>query len=370
MNIHYRVHLTDSEREQLLATTSKGVGGARRFKRAQILLASDRGTSSAEISKHFSVSSSTIYRTRRRFVEDSLQDALEERDRPGRPRKLDALQEACLVATTCSAPPQGQSRWTLHLLAERLVVLTDIEQVSRQTIMRRLKENELKPWQKKMWCIPKFDSKFVARMEHILDLYAKPHNPKHPVVNFDEAGKQLVAEKRSPWPERPGSPEKVDYEYRRVGMANIFLFFERHRGWRHAKVTQRKAAQDFAQCMRELVDEHYPHASIIHVVLDNLSTHTEASLYTAFEPAEALRISKRLHFHYTPVHASWLNMVEIEIGVMNKQCLNRRIESFADLKKQLNAWQQRRNSNKNSIKWLFDVDQARNKMEKAYPIRS
>jgi len=149
-------------------------------------------------------------------------------------------------------------------------------------------------------------------------------------------------------------------------MVNIFMFFDRHRGWRKTKVTDNKKSVDFAECMRELVDEDYPEADVVRVVMDNLCTHNEASLYKAFPPAEARRILRRLEFHFTPKHASWMNMVEIEISNMNQQCLDRRISSKDILMEELNHWQTARNNEKASIKWLFDVDKARQKLDRAY----
>lgn len=367
MGLRYVVTLDPTEHEQLLSITSKGKAGARKCRRANILLMAHNGHSDSDIAQLLSAGTATVYRTKKTFVEEGLEAALNERGRAGRPRKLDGKHEALLVATACSKPPEGQSRWTLQLLADRLVVSTDLAEVSAQTVMRRLRDNELKPWQKKMWCIPKFDASFVARMEHVLDLYAQPHDPKRPIVNFDEGMKQLVEAKRESIPCKPGSPEKYDYEYRRTGTANIFLFFDRHRGWRHAKATQRKTAQDFAECMRELVDVHYRDTEVVRVVLDNLSTHSASSLYATYPPDEAQRIAKRLEFHYTPAHASWLNMVEIEIGIMNRQCLDRRISQIGHLKTELAAWQERRNRERATINWMFDVDRARTRLARAYP---
>lgn len=182
-----------------------------------------------------------------------------------------------------------------------------------------------------MWCIEKLDAAYIARMEHILDLYAESADPKRPVINFDEAGKQLVDHVNEPILMKPGKVSKNDYDYQRAGMANIFMFFDRHRGSRKAKVTDRKTAVDFAVCMRELVEHDYPEADIVRVVLGNLCTRHEASLYKAFPPEEARRILRRMEFHYTPKHASWLNMAEIEIGNMNQQCLARRIANKAVL---------------------------------------
>ena len=164
----------------------------------------------------------------------------------------------------------------------------------------------------------------------------------------------------------PGQVSKLDYEYERKGAANIYLCFDRHRGWRHAKVTQTKKAADFAGLMRELVDVHYPDAERIRVVLDNLNTHQPASLYRAFPAPEARRLLRKLAFHYTPRHASWLNMVEIEIGNLYRQCLDRRIGSMDLLKSELAAWENQRNREKASINWLFDVDKARTKLHRTY----
>lgn len=367
-NVRYLVELEPEEREALDALTRRGKPSARTVKRALILLMTDRRAhTDDEIVRAIGVSTSTIYRTRRRFVEEGLDEALGERDRRGGIRKLDANQEAKLVALACTKPPEGRSRWTLALLADRLVAMTELESLSIETVRRRLKENDLKPWQKKMWCIPSVDAEFVARMEHILDLYAEPPDPKRPIVNFDEAFKQLVAETRTPIPPAPGRCERYDYEYRRAGTANIFLFFDRHRRWRHPKPTKHKGLRDFAECMRDLVDEHYPDADVIRVVLDNLNTHHERSLYNVFEPAEARRILRRLEFHHTPKHASWLNMVEIEIGVMNRQCLDRRISDMETLARELAAWATARNAEGASIDWMFDVDRAREKLGRSYP---
>jgi transposase len=368
MNIRYRITLTTEERGQLEALISGGRVPARRVKRAQILLAADVGSTDETIARNVSVGTSTVYRTKRRFVEEGLEAALSEEARPGAERKLAANEEALLVALACSDPPKGRAHWTLSLLADEMVQLTQHETLSTETIRRRLAEKELKPWQKKMWCIPKVNAEFVARMENVLDLYAEAPDPRRPVVCFDETPRQLIGETRVPVRPKPGRPARVDYEYVRNGTANVFVFLDAHRPWRHAKVTDHRAAEDFALCMQELVDEHYPNAEIIRVVLDNLSTHTASSLYETFEPEEARRILRRIEFHYTPKHASWLNMVEIEIGVMVSQCLDRRIPTKALLTSELAAWERTRNRERARIKWLFNVGRAREKLGRAYPV--
>ena len=339
----------------------------RQLKRAQILLAADAHVPDARIAADVGVGTATVYRTKQHFVEDGLVRALTETPRPGAPRKLTATDEAHLIAVACSAPPSGRARWTLELLAGALVRLTSHETVSRATVGRRLAAMKLKPWRETMWCIPTVNAEYVARMEDVLALYAEPPDPRRPVVCFDETPRQLIGETRVPIPPQPGTPRRVDYEYVRHGTANVFVFVDVHRPWRHAKVTDHRSGLDFAACMRDLVDAHYPEADRIRVVLDNLSTHTAAALYQAFEPAEARRILSRLEFHFTPKHASWLNMVEIEIGVMVRQCLNRRIPEKAILVAEIAAWEQRRNAEHAGITWLFTVDRARQKLGRLYP---
>ena len=367
MNIRYRVDLSQAERDDLLALVRGGKHSARKIKRAQILLAADAGVGDEAIAAAVAVGGSTVYRTKRRFVEVSLEAALAEEPRPGAERKLSGREEALLVATACSNPPPGRARWTLELLADAFVKLTEHDSLSRETVRRRLAENDLKPWRKDMWCIPKVDAEYVARMEDVLDLYGETPDPMRPVVCFDESPTQMIGEVRAPIPGRPGQLERYDCEYRRNGTANLFVFLDAHRSWRKVKVTDRRAAADFAHCMRDLTDIHYPRAEKIRVVLDNLSTHSPAALYQALPAPEARRILRRLELHHTPKHASWLNMVEIEIGVLRSQCLARRIESQQRLVCEVAEWETQRNASGARINWMFSTEQARTKMGRAYP---
>jgi transposase len=204
-------------------------------------------------------------------------------------------------------------------------------------------------------------------MEDVLDLYAEPYDPKRPKVNFDETTKQLIAEKRPPLPGQPGHPGRYDSEYQRKGTRNVFLFCEPQAGWRHVAVTEHRTMQDFAHQMQWLVDERYPEAEVIRVVLDNLNTHKPASLYETFAPAEAHRIRKKLEFHYTPKHGSWLNMAEIELSVFARQCLHRRIPTEATLTRELAALEQTRNTARATIEWRFTTPDARVKLHRLYP---
>lgn len=367
MNVRYRVELSQDECTELKALLAGGKHAVRKLKRAQILLAADAGASDEEIVRSVGVSSSTVYRTKRRFVVGNLEAALSEEPRPGAQRKLTGKEEALLVATACSKPPAGLARWTLQLLAGEMVTLTAHAELSRETVRRRLAENDLKPWRRDMWCIPEVDGTYVARMEDVLDLYAETPDPKRPVVCFDESPTQLIGEVRQPIPAMPGQLERYDCEYRRNGTANLFVFLDAHRPWRTVKVTDQRTAGDFAHCMRDLVDLHFPTAERIRVVLDNLSTHSAGALYETFPAPEAHRILRRLEFHFTPKHASWLNMVEIEIGVLRCQCLDRRIADRKTLEAEIIAWERRRNTTGARIKWMFTTQRARIKLLKAYP---
>jgi transposase len=265
MNIKYRVELSQSEREQLNALLSGGRHASRKLKRAQILLAANDGVGDEVIAATLKVSGSTIYRTKRRLVEANLEGALSAEPRPGVARKLSSKEEALLVATACSAPPPGRARWTLELLADEMVKLTDHAALSPETVRRRLAENHLKPWRKEMWCIPKVDGEYVARMEDVLDLYAEAPDPQKPVICFDESPTQLIGEVREPIRAKSGQIERYDCEYRRNGTVNLFVFVNAHQPWRRVKLTDRRTNQDFAQCMRELVDVDYPDAPVTRV---------------------------------------------------------------------------------------------------------
>ena len=207
-------------------------------------------------------------------------------------------------------------------------------------------------------------------MEDVLDLYAAPADRQRPLVCFDELPYQLISEKRTPLAVTPGQVERYDYEYRREGTCNVFMTFAPHLGWRHAAVTERRTAIDFAGQMQWLVDEAFPQAERIQVVLDNLSTHTPAALYEAFPPEEARRIVEKLELHYTPKHGSWLNMVEIELGVMRGQCLDRRLGRLEQVCQEIAAWEQQRNAAQARVEWRFKSTDARMKLSHLYPSQS
>jgi hypothetical protein len=207
-------------------------------------------------------------------------------------------------------------------------------------------------------------------MEDVLDLYAEPYDGRRPHVCFDESPVQLISETRQPVPARPGQPTRYDYEYRREGTVNLFLFVQPLCGWRHVNVTPRRTKGDFAVQMQEVVDVHFPEADVIKLVVDNLNTHTPAALYETFPPAEARRITRKLEFHYTPKHGSWLNMAECEFAVLTEQCLDRRIPHIAMLCQEITAWQAARNHNQTRINWRFHTTDARITLKRLYPSAS
>ena len=205
-------------------------------------------------------------------------------------------------------------------------------------------------------------------MEDVLEVYHRPYNENFPMVCLDETNRQLIAESRKAIGAKPGQNRRVDYEYRRKGVVNLFMMFEPLKSRRHVKVMDQRTRKDFAECIRELLDVHYPKAEKVILVLDNLNTHSEGSLYEAFEPSEARRLAEKLEIHYTPKHGSWLNMAEIEIGVLSRQCLSQYIESKEQMISEVGAWQQQRKYAEATVDWQFTTADARIKLKKLYPV--
>jgi hypothetical protein len=204
-------------------------------------------------------------------------------------------------------------------------------------------------------------------MEDVLEVYKRPYDPKCPVVCLDETSKQLIGEVAPPVSAAPGQVAQYDYEYVRQGVANIFMIFEPLAGQREAQVTERRTRKDWAECLRHISDEMYPDAERIVLVEDNLNTHSPASLYEAFEPAEAKRLADRFEFHYTPKHGSWLDMAEIELSILGRQCLSRRIDNVQELRHEVNAWERARNDAGTQVNWQFRTEDARIRLIKLYP---
>jgi hypothetical protein len=220
----------------------------------------------------------------------------------------------------------------------------------------------------KSWCIGKPSAKYVAKMEDVLEVYARAYNPKRPVVCVDEGAKELRSTPRGSLPMEPGEPERQDYEYARHGKANLFVSVQPLTGRRRIRVSERRTSVDFAEELRLIVDVDYPDAECVVLVSDNLNTHTLACLYEAFPPQEARRIAGKIEWHHTPEHGSWLNMAEIELSVLHRQCLSRRIEDVPELEREALAWEEARNATGAKIHWQFTTADARIKLRRLYPV--
>ena len=321
-----------------------------------------------DIARVLQIGRATVERVRRRCVEEGLERALGRKEQLNRRQKrLEGQGEAHLIALACAEPPEGWASWTLKLLADRLVECEIVEASALKQCARRSK-NGLKPWLKECWCIPPQGSaEFVCAMEDVLKVYQRQYGDNEVLVCLDETSKQQVKETRLPRPARLGAAGSYDYEYERNGVSNLFMLFAPLAGWRRVEVTDRRTKADWARVVKQLVDEDYPHKDRIVLVMDNLNTHHPASLYAAFEPAEARRIAERLEVHYTPKHGSWLDMAEIEIGVMARQCLDRRIPDQSALRREVGAWQQQRKREAIRVDWRFTTSDARIKLKSLYP---
>lgn len=375
----YIVKLTKEERENLLSLTKTGKHSAYKILHARILLESDEGDcidresikTDKEAAKLLDIDEKTVIRLRKRFVEEGLEASLARKAHSRtRTRKIMGEEEAYLIAICCSNPPEGRSRWTLKLLSDQLMEMEVIESVSPATVGRTLNKNELKPWQKREWCIPEASAEFVCKMEDVLDVYKRPYNEKYPVVCMDESSKQHLKETRKPIPMKPGESQRYDSEYERNGTSNIFLSYEPLKGKRNLKVTDHRKKKDWADFIKELVDNDYADAEKVVLVMDNLNTHTGSSLYERFPPAEAKRILDKLEIHYTPKHGSWLNIAEIELSHLSRQCLDRRIPDQETMRNEVLAWTKTRNKEATIVNWQFTTDDARIKLKRLYPVLS
>ncbi len=361
------IHLQPAEREKLSKLVRNGKIQADLVKRAYMLLHSDAGMSDVTIAQFLFCSGDTVRRARVRYLTEGLQAALQDRPHPGQAPLLNAQQEAYVIALACSEPPAGRERWTMELLAQRMIDDEQVVEISPKTVRVTLKKNKLKPWLVKEWCISEITPAFLAAMEEILTLYERPYKNSRPIVCFDEKSVELHTDVRPGLPLCRGRAKRRDYEYQRCGMRNVFLCLEPKAGKRHTLVTHRRTKEDWAKALRYLVDELYPTAERIEVVLDNLNTHTYEALIEIFGTAEADRIMRRVVLHYTPVHSSWLNMAEIERSVMVRQCTRRRLANAFTLAAELVAWEQSRNEACVMIRWKFTTKDARRVFAKYYP---
>jgi len=372
----YSVKLNAGQRKLLETIVKTGEAPARKIMHAQILLKCDKGEQGPrwqdkQIQETFEVGGTLIRRVRKRYKEEGLEAALERKKQPARPdkQKIDGKQEAFIIATLCTTKPEGQERWTIRALTDRIVELEIIDEISYETVRSVLKKNSLKPWQKKQWCVgPTEDGNFVYHMEDVLDVYIRPYDTLRPLICVDEGSLQLVSDQREPLKMKPGKVERVDYEYDREGYCSIFLACEPLTGKIVTKVTERRTSEDFAHFIKYLVDEVYPKAETLVLVMDNLNTHTPGSFYKVFPPEEAERLWKRLEIHYTPLHGSWLNVAEIGLSILGRQALNGRFKDLPSVRERVAAWQSKRDLHTVAINWRFTAQDARIKMKRLYPV--
>jgi transposase len=358
----HTIQLSATQRSSLEDITHKGNHKAREVRRAQVLLKSAAGYTDVEIGEHVQIAVSTVERIRHRYTAHGLERALCDAPRSGRPLTITDRIETQMVAIACTTPPEGAARWTMELLQERVIKDKLLKTVSTVGLWYHLTSRGIKPWLQKMWCIPQITAEFIIRMEDILTLYAHAYNPLEPVVCFDEKSKQLLLEKHPEITATPsGKSRRYDYEYVRNGTMNLFVSVEPKAGWWRARVTKHRKKLDFAKEIKRIVTQkRYSAVRTIHMVFDNLNTHKKESLVASFGEEEAERLWSRITPHYTPKHASWLNMAEIAISVLDRQCLNRRIGTEEKMKEEVHAWQKRRNQLKKVITWKFTVTDAKN----------
>lgn len=367
-----KVMLIDEERKELSELVKQWSLCPTLVARCQILLAADanKDIDRRTLSHITGTSASTVTTVLKQYAEGGvpLVTTLRRNEASDIARlKVDGRTEAIVIAKACSPPPSGHCKWTLRLLATKVEQDYDMS-LSKDAIRAALNRNDLKPHLNDYWCIPpKEDAEFVAHMEDVLDVYERPPDPDYPLVCIDEKSYQLLDEVRKPIPMIPGHNAIQDSEYKRMGTCSIFMVNAPHVGFRRVFLNRTRTATDFAQVIRYLNDELYPDAKRIVLVMDNLNTHCAASLYKTFRPAEARRLLQRLEIHYTPKHGSWLDMAEIELNALTRQCLNRRIPNIEMLASEIAAWEKERNDLKCQIDWQFTNSKARTKLKSLYP---
>ena len=353
-----------SEEDHVIILSKIRTGtSAREIGRANALNMRDKGYTVIEIADCLELTPRTIINICTNYQERGIECALHDDPRPGRPPEFDARVHAKIVATVCSDPPEGFDRWTLDLLKGKLEGDGTVKSISDETIRLVLREHDLKPWQQRMWCIPKLDEDYITQMEDVLDTYEKAYNRLFPVVCVDEKPFILHGEKRPPIPMKDGQPKRCDYEYIRKGSVNVFCGVEPKIGAYINTVTKHRSGPDFARFL-ESVEARYAHATKIILVMDNLSTHSKNSLIGLFGEEKGNKLWNRFEVHYTPKHASWLNQAEIAIGMYQRQCLGTaRIPDFKMLVKRTAAWNRIINSKKTTINWTFFTEDAREKFD-------
>ena len=330
---------------------------SRIIKRAQILLAIRAGYAFSLIADIVGTSSRTVTSIISRYRKNGLNAALFDAPRPGNPPLLLPAQNERVIALACTKPPPGYARWTLCLLVDAIKNNKITQSIGRETVRKTLLFHDLKPWKRKMWCVPKLDNEYIERMEDVLNLYQRKYSSLYPVVCMDEKPIQLLADTRLPIPISPGHPFRPDYEYKRHGVVNLFAAIEPLRGSLILDPTPNRKGPAFAEYVKS-ISLKYKHAKRIHLVFDNLSSHGIKSLVDHFGETKAKKIWRRFKIHRTPKHGSWLNQAEMAIGLVSRQCLGKvRVQSLEELIGRVKAYRQHRKAI--AIQWKFTTEKAR-----------
>jgi hypothetical protein len=362
-SLSVRVRLSVKEQRQISVLLKGGTQPVRIVKRGMLLRLRHLGWSAAMAAEAVAVTATTARAITERYLQYGFERALFDAPHTGKPPDITERQSQQIIAMVCARPPQGRSRWTTELIAEESKRRAIVPRISQEKVRIILKSHDLKPWREKMWCIPELDETYIAKMEDVLDTYEKPYRSCEPVVCLDEKPIQLLDSERASKPARPGKLAKTDSEYIRKGTANVFCAIEPKAGRHLTKATKNRKGPEFAKMVCRIA-RAYPHARTIHLVMDNLNTHTCKSLTDFYGVNKGTQLWNRFQVHYTPKHASWLNQAEIEIGIYSRQCLGKnRIPTLAELKLRTPAWNRHANAKKLTIRWKFSSSDARRKFK-------
>ena len=353
--------LTSSEQKEIAKITKKGTN-ARVICRANVLnMKNTERFTVSEVATALSITEKTVYNIEDNYIVGGLAKALYDDPRPGAAPKFDDNIKSQIVAVVCSDPPEGFDRWTLDLIVEKVIEAGVVNSIHRDTVRIILREHDFKPWQQKMWCIPKLDKDYIGKMEDVLEVYERDFSSERPLICLDEKMVHLTEDTRASCGGYPGKVKKVDFEYKRNGSANVFCAVLPKEGFYITEVTARRTKEDFAKFFRYL-ESRFTEVKKIVLVMDNLNTHKENSLIEFYGNEEGKRIWNRFEVHYTPKHGSWLNQAETAINIYARQCLGRsRIPTTEILRKKTKFWNDSINQKKVTINWKFTRKDARNK---------
>ncbi|MCC6942662.1 MAG: IS630 family transposase [Novosphingobium sp.] len=360
------LNLSEEDRLVIEEIRSKGLHQAREVNRAHVLSCLDRGIPEAQIIAVLGIGRTAVWRARAAYLQGGVELAVFDVERSGRPCRYDTNAEAQVTALACSAPPKGRQRWTMVELERCRSPRTRHGHCEPGDRAAHAQKNDLKPWRRVMWCIGALTEDYRSRMYALLELYARPVNRSEPVICIDEKSLQLIGHSREPLPMASHQPTKQDYEYERNGTTNLFVAVEPKGGKRIVSVTAHRGKIDFVAFIDGLLTGVYAKARRVHLVLDNLNTHFRKCFDDVLGSRAAEKLLRRVQFHYTPKHASWLNMAEIEIGILTRQCLDRRIANRELLQTEVDAWQQARNTEQRTIEWNFTRQDADRKLGRHY----